>query len=65
MAYIGGIGSFAGPIVGAVIITYLQITLSDVTSAWQLYFGLMFIGAVLYAPDGVVGWLLMHRRAVR
>jgi branched-chain amino acid transport system permease protein len=65
MAYIGGIGSFAGPIVGAVIITFLQITLSDVTSAWQLYFGLMFIGVVLYAPDGVVGWVLMHRRALR
>jgi branched-chain amino acid transport system permease protein len=65
MAYIGGIGSFAGPIVGAVIITFLQITLSDVSSAWQLYFGLMFIGVVLYAPNGVVGWFLMHRRAVR
>ena len=65
MAYIGGVGSFAGPIVGAVIITFLQITLSDVTNAWQLYFGLMFIGAVLYAPDGVVGWLRMHLRAVR
>jgi branched-chain amino acid transport system permease protein len=65
MAYIGGVRAFAGPIVGAVIITFLQITLSDVTSAWQLYFGLMFIGAVLYAPDGVVGWLLMHRRAMR
>jgi branched-chain amino acid transport system permease protein len=25
----------------------------------------MFIGVVLYAPDGVVGWFLMHRRAVR
>ncbi len=65
MAYIGGVGSFAGPIVGAVIITFLQITLSDVTNAWQLYFGLMFIGAVLYAPDGVVGWLRMHLRVVR
>src|SRR5580692_3498967 len=48
MAYIGGVGSFAGPIVGAVIITFLQITLSDVTSAWQLYFGLMFIAVVMF-----------------
>jgi branched-chain amino acid transport system permease protein len=65
MAYIGGIGSFAGPIAGAVIITFLQITLSDLTSVWQLYFGLMFIGAVLYAPGGIAGWFLMLRRAVR
>src|SRR5271157_2954540 len=44
MTYIGGVGVFAGPILGAVIITFLQINLSDVTNAWRLYFGLMFIG---------------------
>ncbi len=65
MTYIGGVGSFAGPIVGAVIITLLQIRLSDVTSAWQLYFGLMFIGVVLFAPEGVVGWMTLHLRALR
>ena len=63
MAYIGGVSSFTGPIVGAVIVTYLQITLSDVSSVWLLYFGLMFIGVVLYAHDGVVGWVNMHRQA--
>ena len=31
MAYIGGVGSFAGPILGAVLVTYLQLTLSDLT----------------------------------
>ena len=63
MAYIGGVSSFTGPIVGAVIVTFLQITLSDVSSVWQLYFGLMFIGVVLYAPDGVVGWVKLHQQA--
>jgi branched-chain amino acid transport system permease protein len=65
MAYIGGIGSFAGPIVGAVIITFLEIMLSDVTTAWQLYFGLMFIAVVMFAPEGVVGWTMLHLRALR
>jgi branched-chain amino acid transport system permease protein len=65
MTYIGGVGYFAGPILGAVIITFLQINLSDVTTAWQLYFGLMFIGFVSYAPGGVAGWLMRHREAVR
>jgi len=65
MAYIGGVGSFAGPIVGAVLITFLQIMLSDVTSAWQLYFGLMFIGVVMFVPEGVVGWMRLHLRALR
>ena len=63
MSYIGGIGYFAGPILGAIVITFLQITLSDVTSAWQLYFGLLFIGFVLFAPGGLAGWLMLHRDA--
>ena len=64
MAYIGGVGSFAGPIVGAVIITFLQITLSDVIERL----------AALFRPDvhwrrdrsrpgGVVGWAMLHRQA--
>ena len=64
MSYIGGIGYFAGPVVGAIIVTFLQITLSDVTNAWQLYFGLLFIGFVMFAPGGVAGWLMLHREAM-
>lgn len=55
MTFIGGVGNFAGPIVGAILVTYLQVMLSDVTGAWQLYFGLLFIGMVMFAPDGVAG----------
>jgi branched-chain amino acid transport system permease protein len=65
MTYIGGVGYFVGPILGAVIITFLQINLSDITNAWQLYFGLMFIGFVSFAPGGVAGWLMRHREAAR
>jgi branched-chain amino acid transport system permease protein len=65
MSYIGGIGYFAGPIVGAIVITFLQITLSDVTNAWQLYFGLLFIGFVMFAPGGITGWLMLHRDALQ
>jgi branched-chain amino acid transport system permease protein len=65
MAYVGGIGAFAGPIIGAIVITFLQISLSDVTSAWQLYFGLLFIGVVTWAPGGIAGLLAQHRQALR
>ncbi len=65
MAYVGGVGFFAGPIIGAVIISFLQITLSDVTSAWQLYFGLLFIVVVLFSPGGIAGWLVLHEDVVR
>ncbi|PRD43573.1 branched-chain amino acid ABC transporter permease [Phyllobacterium phragmitis] len=61
MAYIGGTGFFAGPIIGAVLVTYLQLMLSDITNVWQLYFGLMFIGIVMYAPNGIVGLLAAQR----
>ncbi|WP_417811432.1 branched-chain amino acid ABC transporter permease [Thalassospira alkalitolerans] len=61
MTYIGGIGNFAGPIIGAVVVTYLQLMLSDITDVWQLYFGLLFIGMVMYAPNGLAGLLALQQ----
>jgi branched-chain amino acid transport system permease protein len=61
MAYIGGIAFFIGPIIGAILMTALQISLSDYTGAWLLYVGLMFVLVVMYAPGGLSGLLLMHR----
>jgi len=60
-AYIGGIGNFIGPVVGAILVTWLEVMLSDVTDVWQLYFGLLFIGIVMFAPNGIAGLLMMHR----
>lgn len=60
MAYIGGIGHFAGPILGAVLVTLLQVMLSDLTGAWMLYFGLIFILMVMYAPGGLAGLVMLH-----
>lgn len=59
-AFIGGVGFFIGPILGAILVTYLQIMLSDVTEVWQLYFGLLFVGMVMFAPFGIAGLLMMH-----
>ena len=59
-AYIGGIGNFAGPVIGAILVTWLEVMLSDVTDVWQLYFGLLFIGVVMFAPRGIAGLLMMH-----
>ncbi|MBR1232821.1 branched-chain amino acid ABC transporter permease [Bradyrhizobium sp. AUGA SZCCT0182] len=59
--YIGGIGYFIGPIVGAIFVTVLSLSLSDLTSVWQLYFGLFFIAVVTFAPGGLTGLLMMHR----
>lgn len=60
MTFIGGIGTFWGPIAGAVLITFLSVALSTVTDAWQLYSGLLFITMVVWAPGGISGVLLAH-----
>ena len=65
MAYIGGVHHFFGAVLGAITITWLQASLSDYTAAWQLYLGLFFIAAVLFAPGGLAGLLLMHRPILR
>ena len=59
--YIGGIGFFIGPIVGAVFVTLLSLGLSDLTQVWQLYFGLIFIAVVMFAPGGLTGLSMKHR----
>jgi branched-chain amino acid transport system permease protein len=64
-AYIGGVGFFIGPIVGAIFVTLLSLGLSDLTQVWQLYFGLIFIAVVTFAPGGITGLLMMHRPLVR
>ena len=52
---------FFGPIIGAILVTSLQIMLSATSrEVWQLYFGLMFIAVVMFAPGGIAGLLMMH-----
>ncbi|MEQ9642311.1 MAG: branched-chain amino acid ABC transporter permease [Alphaproteobacteria bacterium] len=65
MTYIGGIGSFLGPIVGAVLISYLNASLSDLTEAWFLYLGLVFVLTVMFAPAGLAGLITMHEPLMR
>lgn len=57
--FIGGVGFFFGPMIGAVIGTFLTVMLSDFTKAWQLYLGLCFILIVMYAPGGLASLLMM------
>jgi branched-chain amino acid transport system permease protein len=61
MAFVGGIGSFYGPIIGAVLITVLQVAVASVTPAWPFYFGLFFLVMVLYAPGGIASILVEHK----
>ncbi len=65
MAFIGGIGHFWGPIVGAVLVTWLQSALSTYTQAWLLYFGLLFLVIILFSPGGMANLVTLHKPAWR
>ena len=65
MAYIGGVTHFIGPVVGAVTLTWLQISLSGFTGAWLLYLGLFFMAIILFAPSGLAGLIVMHGAILR
>ena len=59
-AFIGGVGFFFGPILGACVFVYFFVALSDHTKAWLLYLGLLFILTVMYAPGGMASLIMMQ-----
>ncbi|MDE0710764.1 MAG: branched-chain amino acid ABC transporter permease [Rhodospirillales bacterium] len=61
MVYIGGTGSFVGPIIGATLLYFLQSTLTGVTEAWILYLGVMFVAVIMFFPGGLAGLITMHQ----
>jgi len=63
MAYIGGLGYFIGPIIGAVILTLMNSLLSNYTELWMLYLGVMFVLTVMFLPRGFAGFIMMHQMA--
>ena len=65
MAYIGGIGNFLGPILGAISLTYLDTMLSDITEVWVLYYGVIFILVIAFAPQGLAGIIVVHDPIIR
>jgi branched-chain amino acid transport system permease protein len=56
-AYLGGTGFFLGPVVGAFVYVLFLSVISTMTQAWLLYFGVLFIAVVVFAPAGIVGLL--------
>jgi len=55
---LGGMGTFFGPIVGALLFLLIQDVFSLWTENWQLYVGCIFIIFVLFFPKGVWGTIL-------
>ena len=55
MVIVGGAGTLIGPIIGAAFFMLVSNMLSSWTDSWALFFGLIFIGFVLFAPQGIWG----------
>jgi branched-chain amino acid transport system permease protein len=55
MAFLGGTGSFFGPILGAAIFVYFTDWISSITDRWEFILGLLFIVLVLYFHQGFIG----------
>jgi branched-chain amino acid transport system permease protein len=60
--YLGGSTVFLGPVLGAVLMVLALVLLSELSRAWLLYLGLIFIVMVMYAPDGLAGLMLRQWR---
>jgi branched-chain amino acid transport system permease protein len=54
MVILGGVGSLFGSIVGPLLILSLEEILSTYTEHWQLPMGMLLLGVVLFAPNGIV-----------
>jgi branched-chain amino acid transport system ATP-binding protein len=62
---IGGMRSMLGPAIGALFFILFRELFSIWTSNWLLWFGLVFVGFVLYSPDGLAGIYAKLRRCWR
>jgi ABC-type branched-subunit amino acid transport system ATPase component/ABC-type branched-subunit amino acid transport system permease subunit len=55
MVVIGGMRSFAGPAIGALFFILFREFLSIYTENWLFWFGLIFVGFVVFSPKGLIG----------
>jgi branched-chain amino acid transport system permease protein len=51
----GGLVSFWGPVIGAVLFFLARDLLGAYTEAWLLWYGLVFMAIVLFKPEGLAG----------
>ena len=63
MVVIGGMRSFQGPMLGVLFYILFREFFSIWTDNWLLWFGLIFVGFILFSPTGLTGiWGKLRRR---
>jgi len=63
--FLGGATFFFGPIIGGILMILGFALFSELTKAWQLYLGLIFMFMVMYAPGGIASLIMMNVRIAR
>ena len=63
--FLGGATFFFGPIIGAVLLVLASVLLSELSKAWLLYLGLVFLLMVMYAPGGIASLIMMNLRLAK
>jgi branched-chain amino acid transport system permease protein len=60
--FLGGATFFFGPVLGGILMVLAFVLLSELTKAWLLYLGLIFLFMVMYAPGGIASLIMMNLR---
>ncbi|VTU29079.1 branched-chain amino acid ABC transporter permease [Variovorax sp. PBL-E5] len=63
--FLGGATFFFGPIIGAALLVFALVLLSELSKAWLLYVGLVFLFMVMFAPGGVASLIMMNLRVAK
>ena len=63
MVILGGVGTLAGGLWGAIVLLTLEDVIAEHTIHWQFYVGWVLLAVVLLAPKGLAGlrWPRRHK----
>jgi len=62
---IGGRATLIGPILGGSLIYFIEDNISNIITWWLIPVGLLFIGVIIVAPDGLAGLIKRGVRGIR
>lgn len=65
MTWLGGVGTLIGPLIGGAVLMTMADFLSSLMKNWLIFFGVLYIIVVLWAPNGLWGIVLRFGRGVQ
>ena len=63
--FLGGATFFFGPVLGGILMVLAFVLLSELTKAWLLYLGFIFLFMVVYAPGGFAALIMVNLRIIK